>query len=77
MFNKKKEDKMDTFKNTLDAITRSSQSSSLHAKYQLVLELLIDLTNRRKDLEDQIKKLDEVGREKELGIPQRAEDMTR
>jgi len=51
---------MDTFKNTLDAITRSSQSSSLHAKYQLVLELLIDLTNRRNDLEDQIKKLDEV-----------------
>ena len=60
MFNKKKEDKMDTFKNTLDAITRSSKSSSLHAKYQLVLELLIDLTNRRNDLEDQIKKLDEV-----------------
>ncbi len=60
MFNKKKEDKMDTFKNTLDAITRTNQSSSLHAKYQLVLELLIDLTNRRKDLEDQIKKLDEV-----------------
>ena len=59
MFNKRK-DKMDTFKNTLDAITRSSQSSSLHAKYQLVLELLIDLTNRRKDLEDQIRKLDEV-----------------
>ena len=61
MFNKKKEDKMDTFKNTLDAITRSSQSSSLHAKYQLILELLIDLTNRRNDLEDQIKKLNEVG----------------
>ena len=60
MFNKKKEDKMDTFKNTLDAITRSSQSSSLYSRLNLVLDLMADLQNRRNDLEEQIKKLDEV-----------------
>jgi len=60
MFNKKKEDKMDTFKNTLDAITRSSQSSSLYARLNLVSDLMADLQNRKNDLEDQIKKLDEV-----------------
>ena len=68
---------MDNLKNTLNAITRTSQSSSLYARLNLVMELMIDLQNRRNDLEEQIKKLDAVGREKELGIPQRAEDMTR
>jgi len=58
MFNKKKEDKMDTFKNTLDAITRTNQSSSLYARLNLVLDLMADLQNRRNDLEEQIKKLD-------------------
>ena len=47
MFNKKKEDKMDTFKNTLDAITRTNQSSSLYARLNLVLDLMADLQNRR------------------------------
>ena len=51
---------MDTFKNTLDAITRSSQSSSLYARLNLVSDLMADLQNRKNDLEDQIKKLDEV-----------------
>ena len=68
---------MDNLKNTLNAITRTSQSSSLYARLNLVLDLMADLQNRRNDLEEQIKKLDAVGREKELGIPQRAEDMTR
>ena len=58
MFNKKKEDKMDMFKNTLDAITRTNQSSSLYARLNLVLDLMADLQNRRNDLEEQIKKLD-------------------
>ena len=48
-----------------------------NARLNLVLDLMADLQNRRNDLEEQIKKLDAVGREKELGIPQRAEDMTR
>jgi|ETNvirome_6_1000_1030641.scaffolds.fasta_scaffold128209_1 uncharacterized protein YlxW (UPF0749 family) len=48
---------MDNLKNTLNAITRTSQSSSLYARLNLVMELMIDLQNRRNDLEEQIKKL--------------------
>ena len=49
---------MDNLKNTLNAITRTSQSSSLYARLNLVMELMLDLQNRRNDLEEQIKKLD-------------------
>ena len=48
---------MDNLKNTLNAITRASQSSSLYARLNLVMELMLDLQNRRNDLEEQIKKL--------------------
>ena len=49
---------MDTLQTSLNAITRTHQTSSLYAQLNLVMELMLDLQNRRNDLEEQIKKLD-------------------
>ena len=48
---------MDTLQTSLNAITRTHQTSSLYAQLNLVMELMLDLQNRRNDLEEQIKKL--------------------
>ena len=50
---------MDTLQTSLNAITRTHQTSSLYAQLNLVMELMLDLQNRRNDLEEQIKKLEE------------------
>ena len=58
---------MDTLQTSLNAITRTHQTSSLYAQLNLVMELMIDLQNRRNDLEEQIKKLQKEESEERNG----------
>jgi len=58
---------MDTLQTSLNAITRTHQTSSLYAQLNLVMELMIDLQNRRNDLEEQIKKLQKEESEERHG----------